>query len=135
MKHNKFERTRDFRFPHNRRGELSYNGTHFPCLIQDISVRGIFIICARDPEVGQEFEVKFELTAEHLHQCEIRVQHIEGGCFGAEIIGVREQESKMFQHYVEKRFRELKGLRTTGKSCRAGTDCMAQACLIKCRWH
>jgi hypothetical protein len=108
MNHKKFERPRDVRFPHNRRGELSYNGTCFPCLIQDISVRGLFIICARDPEVGQELEVKFELTPAYFHQCKIRVQHVEDGCFGAEIIDVGQQENKIFQQYVEKRFRELK---------------------------
>jgi len=114
MKSKKFEQPRDVRFPYNRRGELSYNGTRFLCLIQDISVSGLFIVCARDPDVGQELGVRFELTPEYFHQCKIRVQHVEDGCFGAKIIDVEKQENKIFQDYVEKRFRELKFRQTMG---------------------
>ena len=104
----KRELPRDARFPHSRRGELSYKGTCFPCLIQDISSGGFFIICVRNPVVGQELEVKFELTPGHFHQCKIRIQHIDNGCFGAEITGAEEQKDKHFQQFVEQRFRESK---------------------------
>jgi hypothetical protein len=104
---------RDIRFPHSRRGELSHNGTRFPCLIQDISVRGFFIICARDPGVGQELGLRFELTPGHFHQCKIRVQHIDNGCFGAEITEAGEHEDKIFQLFVEQRFREMKRHQST----------------------
>ena len=104
----KRELPRDARFPHSRRGELSYKGTRFPCLIQDISVRGFFIICARNPVVGQELGVRFELTPGHVHQCKIRVQHIDNGCFGAEITEAGEPEDKVFQQFVENRFKESK---------------------------
>jgi hypothetical protein len=104
----KRERPRDARFPYTRRGELSDEGTCFPCLIQDISVKGFFIICARDPVVGQELGVKFELTPGHFHQCKIRVQHIDNGCFGAEITNAGEQEDPVFQQFLQQCFRALK---------------------------
>ena len=104
----KRELPRDARFPHSRRGELSYKGTRFPCLIQDISVSGFFIICVRNPVVGQELGVRFELTPGHFHQCKIRVQHIDNGCLGAAITDAGEQEDTVFQQFVEKRFREAK---------------------------
>jgi hypothetical protein len=137
MKHKTLERPRDVRFPHARRGELSYSDIRFPCLIQDVSARGLFIICARDPEIGQELGVSFELTPEHLYRCEIRVQHIVNGCFGAEIIAAGDQENKIYQNYVEKRFKALKVRRTTPSAviCKVGGDCSAQACLIECQWR
>jgi hypothetical protein len=131
----RYEKPREPRFPLTRRGELSYNGTRFPCLIQDISVSGLFIISARELEVGQTLEVGFELTPHHYHLCEIRVQHIDDGCFGAEIIDIAEDERKIFQRYVEGRFRQVKAVRHTGNFCRAGAHCTAQACLIKCQWR
>ena len=85
-------------------------GTRFPCLIQDISINGILGICARNLEVGQELEVAFDLTPEHVHRCKIRVQHFDHGCFGAQIIDAAEPENKVFQQYVEKRFKDLKRL-------------------------
>jgi hypothetical protein len=106
----KYQKPRDVRFTHNRRGELRDKGTRFPCLIQDISVKGVLGICARNLEVGQELEVTFDLTPEHVHRCKVRVQHVEQGCFGAEIIDVGEQENKVFHQYIERRFKELKNL-------------------------
>ena len=110
MRRTKYERPRDVRFPHSRRGELSAVDATFPCLIQDISVSGVCGICARDLTVGQVLELRFELTPDHFHQCIIRVQHFEHGCFGALITDVGEHENKLFHQYVEKRFRELKRL-------------------------
>lgn len=110
MKRMKYERPRDIRFPHSRRGELSDWNTCFPCLIQDISVSGIFAICARDLVIGQELEVRFELTPGHFHRCKIRVRHVEHGCFGAEILDVGKQENKDFRQYLEKCFKESKRL-------------------------
>ena len=106
----KYERPRDIRFPHGRRGELSYDGTRFPCLIQDISVNGISGICARNLEVSQELEVSFDLTPEHVHRCKIRVQYVEHGCFGAQIIDAAKSEYEVFQEYVTKCFKDLKRL-------------------------
>lgn len=108
MNRMKYQKPRDVRFPYSCRGELRDTGARFPCLIQDISIRGILGICARNLEVGQELEVRFDLTSEHAHKCKIRVQHVEHGCFGAEIIDVGEQENKVFHQYIEKRFNELK---------------------------
>ncbi len=108
----KVELPREVRFPLSRRGELSDGDTRFPCLIQDISVSGIFIICARNSAVGQELGVRFELTPGHFHQCKIRVQHIDDGCFGAEIT-VAEQDNRVFQHFVENRFKESKKVTQT----------------------
>jgi hypothetical protein len=83
-------------------------GTRFPCLIQDISIGGILGISARDLVVGQELEVRFELTPEHVHRCKIRVHHFEHGCSGTEMMDVGGQENKIFLEYIEKCFNELK---------------------------
>ena len=102
MKPKKFERPRDVRFPHNRRGELSYNGSRFPCLIQDISISGFLIICARNPVVEQELDLRFELTHGHVHQCKVQVKHIDDGCLGSVITDVGENEGRMFKRFVER---------------------------------
>ena len=108
MKH---ELPRDIRFAHSMRGELNYGGTRFPCLIQEISVSGLSIICARDIAVGQELHVMFDLTPGHFYQCKIRVEHVDNGCFGASITHTEANDSKAFQVFVNKRFKELKSPR------------------------
>jgi len=108
MNRTKRELPRYRRFPYSRRGELSYEGTYFPCLIQDISAKGLLIVCARDIVVGQELMVSFELIPGHVYRSTIRVQHIGDGCFGAKIIAAGEHDEQVFGQYVEKRFKESK---------------------------
>ena len=108
MKH---ELPRDIRFVHSRRGELNYEGIRFPCLIQEISVSGLSIICARDTAVGQELHVMFDLTPGHFYQCKIRVKRVDNDCFGAAITHAEANDSKAFQEFVNKRFKELKSPR------------------------
>jgi hypothetical protein len=105
MKH---QLPRDLRISHSRRGELTYKDTRFPCLIQDISVGGLFIISARDAEIGQEMQVMFDLTPGHFYRATIRVEHVDNGCFGAAIIGAEPQDAETFRQFVEKRFKELR---------------------------
>ena len=104
----KYEAPRDIRFPLSRRGELLHENERFPCLIQDISLGGIFGICARDLVAGQKLNVKFELDPGHLHQCSIQIQHVAHGCFGAKIVNVGEIEHKVFLQYIDQCFKEMK---------------------------
>lgn len=100
------EQRRSPRIPISRRGELSYKGVRFPCLLHDISARGFLICSARNPVVGQQFGLSVELTPGHRHQCKIQVRHVENGCLGAEITEVGEQEYKLFQHFVQQYSKE-----------------------------
>ena len=101
------ELRRHARFPISRRGELIYKNTRFPCLLQDISASGFLIICARNPVVGQELGLRFELTPGHFHQCKVQVKHIDNGCLGSVITEVGEHEGKIFQQFVQQHSMEL----------------------------
>jgi hypothetical protein len=94
------ELRREPRFLISRRGELIHNGNRFPCLIHDVSTRGIGITCARDPSVGQALELKFELYPGQPYQCKIEIRHIDNGCLGSEIIEVDQGADRMYRNFV-----------------------------------
>ncbi len=98
------ESRRDPRFPISRRGELSYKGSRFPCLIQDISFRGLLVICARYPVAGPELGLTFELESQKMYRCKIIIRHVDNGCLGSEIIEVGQHEDKIYQQFIQKHF-------------------------------
>ena len=96
------ELRRTARFPISRRGVLSHQGVRFPCLIQDISAGGFFIICARNPAVGQIMDLTFPLAAGLTHRCRIQVRHADNGFLGAQIRQIDEQAYHVFQDFVQR---------------------------------
>ena len=101
------ESRREPRFPISRKGELTYNGTRFPCLIHDISNRGVGIICARDPALGQALELRFELSPNQYYQCKIEIKNINNGCLGSEITEVDQNVEKMYRSFIQQHAENL----------------------------
>ena len=100
------EQRRNPRYPISRRGELSYKGVRFPCLLHDISARGFLICSARNPVIGQQFGLSFEMAPGQRHQCKIQVKHVDSGCLGAEITEIGEQDDQTFQRFVREHGRK-----------------------------
>ena len=92
------------RFQISRRGELTYEEHRFVCLLQDISVRGMFIICNYDLEIGLELDVRFELEPGLDFQAKIKVRHFDNGCFGAEILKADPQSEMNWNQFMETHF-------------------------------
>lgn len=102
------ELRREPRIPVSRRGELTYNGTRFPCLIHDISNHGVGMICARDPMVGQTLELKFELFPDQHYQCKIKIRHIDNGCMGSEIMEADRDAEKAYLNFVRQHAEDIR---------------------------
>lgn len=108
---NKSSVERPRRFQINRRGELTYDEHRFPCLIHDISEKGMFLICNYDLEIGLELEVKFELEPGSDFRARIKVRHFSDGCFGAEIVKADPQSESNWNQFMEVHFCGQSGLR------------------------
>ena len=92
------------RFQISRRGELFYEDHRFACLLQDISEKGMFIICNYDLEIGLELEVKFELEPGSDFRAKIKVRHFEDGCFGAEMVEADPRSQSDWNQFMEVHF-------------------------------
>ena len=92
------------RFPISRRGELTYEEHCFPCLIQDVSEKGMFIICNYDLDPDLELNVKFDLEAGLPFQARINVRHFKDGCFGAQIAEAGPQSAANWTRFLENNF-------------------------------
>jgi hypothetical protein len=98
---NKRPAERPRRFQISRKGELVYETHRFKCLIQDISQKGMFIICNYDLEIGLELTVKFELEPGLPFEAKVKVRHFTDGCFGAEIIEADPRSNNNWKQFIE----------------------------------
>ena len=89
------------RFQIRRKGELSYEGHRFMCLIHNISEKGIFIICNYDLEIGLEFAVRFELEPGLHFEAKVKVTHSSDGCCGAQIIEVDPRSDSNWKQFLK----------------------------------
>lgn len=92
------------RFRIGRKGELTYEGRRFACLIQDISRKGIFLICNFALKVGQELEVRFELEPGIDFHARIKVRHFDDGCLGVEILEADPQSDSALTQFLKTRY-------------------------------
>ena len=106
--------SRPRRFQIRRKGELSYELTYgehrFACLIQDISEKGMCIICNEDLKVGEDLKVRFELEPELPFEARIKVRFFDDGCFGAEIMETDLQSGSNLKQFLQNKYPGQSGL-------------------------
>ncbi|HET7597980.1 MAG TPA: PilZ domain-containing protein [Burkholderiales bacterium] len=104
MSANRSHIQRSRRFPVSRRGMLVHDNHRFACLVQDISERGIFLICNYDLDIGLELAVQFELEPGADFSGRIKVRHINDGCMGAEVVAADPESDRNWRHFLESRY-------------------------------
>ncbi|HEX6004157.1 MAG TPA: PilZ domain-containing protein [Burkholderiales bacterium] len=104
MSKNRNHIQRSRRFQVSRRGVLSHEDHRFACLIQDISERGMFLICNYDLEIGLELAVQFELEPGADFSGRIKVRHFNEGCFGAEVVAADQDSDRNWRSFLESRY-------------------------------
>lgn len=92
------------RFQISRRGQLTYEEHQFACLVQDISIKGIFVICNYDLEIGLELMIRFDLKPDLPFEGKIKVKHFHDGCFGAEIVSAEPLYLGNWNTFLEDQF-------------------------------
>ena len=111
---NKPQVNRPRRFQIRRKGELTceltYGENRFGCLIQDISEKGMFIICNEDLKIGEELMVRFELEPELPFEAKIKVRFFDDGCFGAEIMEAGPQSGSNLKQFLQSKYPGQSGL-------------------------
>lgn len=104
MSTNRAQVQRPRRFQISRRGTLDDGNRRFACLIQDISEKGLLLICNHDLDVGSELAVQFELGAGANFSGRIRIRHFNDGCCGAELVGADHESGRNWNLFLESHY-------------------------------
>ena len=111
MRTNEFMRSKDLRAEArvsvSQRGTLNSGDTWFPCLIENMSENGNYIMSNRELAVGQIQEFRRELFWGKLLNCKIEVRHVNDTSSGTKIIeidkmGINPRQLFLQEQYADK---------------------------------
>jgi len=95
------ERRRERRVKVSRRATLIDSGAGVPCLLQDFTTKGFFIISNRSFSIGQLLELRCELYPGKPLQCQVEVKHISETCVGTQIIEISQEGSALLHQFLQ----------------------------------
>jgi hypothetical protein len=88
-----------------RRASLSAGDTYWiPCMIMDMSDKGLMLVCNKKVPVGQLLQFRCELFPEKSLECKIQVKHVSDACMGAKIVEIDPQGSNLVQSYLQEQY-------------------------------
>ncbi len=88
------------RIPVSHSGEISDGQGLYPCLIQDMSRRGLKIVCSKNFTIGQVLNLVSRLSPQITLECKVKIQNAEEDFFGVEILEVSPQTAADYQRFV-----------------------------------
>jgi len=91
---------RSMRMPVSHRGEVSDGIGVYKCLVQDMSRRGLLIVCSQKFAPGQILDLVCPLTPEIRLECKVEVRNAEEDFLGVKILEVSPQTAAAYQRYV-----------------------------------
>ena len=88
----------------SRRGTLKSGETWFPCLVQDMSKKGFFLVSSRPHAVGQAMEFRCALFPEKHLECKVEVRHVNDMGVGAQIVEIDQKGIDLCQLYLQEQY-------------------------------
>jgi hypothetical protein len=93
------------RFAIKRRGEITWLGRSELCLIYNISLTGMFIICNYDwLAQGTMVEVSFELEPGSKFACKLEIRYADDGCCGGLIVDADTHSKIRLEKFIATHF-------------------------------
>ena len=92
------------RVPISRRGTLKSGEIWFPCLVQDMSKKGFFLVSSREHQVGQSLEFRCALFPEKHLECKVEVKHVNEMGVGAQIVQIDQKGIDLCQLYLQEQY-------------------------------
>src|SRR2546423_8217230 len=95
------ERRTERRIKVSRRATLVDGANASPCLIEDFSSKGFFIISNYQFSVGQILELKCEVYPQKTLECKIEIRHINDTCLGTMIVDISKEGSALLEQFLQ----------------------------------
>ena len=85
----------------SRRATLLDGTTPLPCLIEEFSTAGFFIMSNREFFVGQILEVKCELYPGKLLMCRIEIRDVDETSVGTKIVEISKEGTLLLDQFLQ----------------------------------
>lgn len=94
----------EVRVPVNQRGTVSAGDTWFPCLIMDMSEKGILLMSNRNISVGQHLDFRCELFPDKVLECKLEVVHGGEDGLGTRIVDIDAKGSDLYRLFLQEQY-------------------------------
>ena len=88
----------------SRRGTLKSGEIWFPCLVQDMSKKGFFLVSSREHSVGQSLEFRCAFFPEKHLECKLEVRHVNEMGVGAKITEIDPKGLELCQLVLQEEY-------------------------------
>ena len=92
------------RIPVSRRGTLKSGEIWFPCLVQDMSKKGFFLVSNRPHAVGQAIDLRCALFPERHLECKVEVRHVNDMGVGAKSVEIDQKSLDLCTLYLQEQY-------------------------------
>lgn len=92
------------RFAISCRGTLKSGEVSFPCLVQEMSKKGFFLVSSRAHTVGQSLDLRCALYPEKNFECKLEVMHVNEAGIGTRIVAIDQKGSDLCQLYLQEQY-------------------------------
>lgn len=95
------DRREEPRIELTRRATLLAGAHSGPCLLQNFSGKGFFILSNQQFVVGQMLDLKCELYPQRFLHCRVEVKHINDTCVGTKIVSMSGDGRALLQEFLQ----------------------------------
>ena len=101
------------RFKDSFGGRIEYLGSSYPCLVQDISPRGLYLVSGAPVNTGDRMRVDLHISQDARFSCVIEIRQVTSDGLSAEIVDIADADAgvlngRIHEHYSAVRLAKAK---------------------------
>lgn len=92
------------RFKDSFRGSIEYLGSSYPCLVEDISPRGLYLVSGAPVNIGDRMSVDLRISQDARFSCVIEIRHVTSDGLSAEIVDIADADAGVLSGRIEEHY-------------------------------
>jgi hypothetical protein len=89
------------RFKDSFRGSIEHLGSSYPCPIEDISPRGLYLVSSAPVNIGDRTRVDLRISPDAQISCVIEIRQVTSDGLGAEIVDIAAADAGVLSSRIE----------------------------------
>jgi hypothetical protein len=104
------------RFKDSFTGSIQYLGSSHPCLVEEISQRGLYLLSGAAVNIGDRMSVDLRISQDARFSCVIEIRQVTSDGLGAEIVDIADADVGVLSGRIEEHYSAVR----LAKAARAG---------------
>ena len=89
------------RFKDSLRGSIEHLGLSYPCLVEDISQRGLYLVTNAPVKIGDRMSIVLYISKAAGFHCVIEIRQVTPDGLGAEVVDIADADAAVLSGRIE----------------------------------